>query len=325
MTPDREDPYHLDIIDMLGVESSDDLALWTQAWTRARYPMATVRAVRVFPGTAARQKSETEEFAATDLRGLSDVVPISNDPLMLQALHTRSCRQEKSPAASRHVFPLHAAGEVRYAFDITLPGPAGALRISELADMVQAYFSRLASLETDPLTRLRTRRVFQSHVDASLKAWIQSDRPYYLAVLDIDRFKRINDTYGHLYGDEILVHFSNLMRRTFRSRDLLYRFGGEEFVLIYSVERGVAGDVPLERFRAAVESYAFPGVGTVTVSSGFAAITDLTTPAATLVDRADAAVYYAKEHGRNQVRCWEVLRDEGQIASKDLGKDVTLF
>ncbi len=96
-------------------------------------------------------------------------------------------------------------------------------------------------------------------------------------------------------------------------------------MLIYSVERGQAGDVALERFRAAVESYRFPGVGTVTVSSGFAAISDITTPAATLVDRADEAVYYAKEHGRNQVRCWEVLRDEGRILSKDLGKDVTLF
>ena len=314
-----------DVIDMLSVEASDDLAPWVEGWARRRHPMATVRSLRVFPGTAARKRAETQEFAVADLGGVSAARPISDDPLLLEALRTGSCRQAQSPAGSRHVLTLHAAGEVRYAFDISLPASADGCAITEMAGLMEAYFSRLAALETDPLTKLRTRRVFQSHVEAHLKVWAKSGRPYYLAVMDIDRFKRINDNFGHLYGDEILVHFSNLMRRSFRTQDLLYRFGGEEFVVIYSVEPELARETPVERFRATVESYPFPGVGTVTVSIGFAAISDAATPAAILVDRADEAVYYAKDHGRNQVRSWEVLKEKGEIVSKDLKKDVTLF
>jgi len=142
-------------------------------------------------------------------------------------------------------------------------------------------------------------------------------------VLDIDHFKRINDAFGHLYGDEILVRFARLMRETFRATDLLYRFGGEEFVVIYGVDREDAGEAPLERFRVAIERHPFPG-GRVTVSAGHARIAD-STPISTLIDRADVALYYAKTHGRNQVCGWERLVKEGKLDSVAPRKDVTLF
>ena len=146
-------------------------------------------------------------------------------------------------------------------------------------------------------------------------------------MLDLDHFKRVNDDFGHLYGDEILVHFANLMRTTFRSADQLYRFGGEEFVVIFGVEpRERGGEATLERFRRAVEAHRFPGVGKVTVSIGFARVADALTPAPILIDRADEALYYAKEHGRNRVCGWEALVAAGEVKPKPPPKaDVTLF
>jgi len=144
-------------------------------------------------------------------------------------------------------------------------------------------------------------------------------------VLDIDHFKRINDELGHLYGDEILVRFSQLLRETFRAGDLLYRFGGEEFVAVYGVEHEEEGATPLERFRRAVERHPFPGVRQVTVSAGHTRIPDATTPASTLIDRADLALYYAKGHGRNRVCGWEALVAAGELESVTPYRDVTLF
>jgi diguanylate cyclase (GGDEF)-like protein len=117
------------------------------------------------------------------------------------------------------------------------------------------------------------------------------------------------------------------MRSTFRSGDLLYRIGGEEFVVIFGVEPPGHGGLPtLERFRKAVEAHDFPGVGQVTASIGFTRIVDATTPAPVLIDRADEALYFAKEHGRNRVCGWEALVEAGDIQPKPAVKaDVTLF
>jgi len=163
-------------------------------------------------------------------------------------------------------------------------------------------------------------------VDAGLRRWTSSGRPHFFAILDIDHFKRINDGFGHLYGDEILVLFANLMRRTFRAGDLLCRYGGEEFIVIFGVESGHGGESAMERFRAAMQACEFPGVGQVTVSAGFTRIAGASTPAAVLIDRADQALYYAKEHGRNRVCSWDALIAAGKLQPKAaVNRDVTLF
>ena len=239
------DSLQRDVYQMLGVETSDALPVWLAERLRVRYPDATVRLLRVFPGGAARLKqSRQEEFSLGDYDDDEmGVQPLRADPFLLSVLHDAACREERLGRGSRYVLTLHAGGEVRYAIDMRseLPGMYGP-RIAEIAALSQAYFDRLAHLETDPLTRLRTRRVFQAHVESSLRTWSRSARRYFLAVLDIDRFKAINDEFGHLYGDEILVHFANVMRKCFRASDLLYRFGGEEFVLIHGAQPGQAGE-----------------------------------------------------------------------------------
>jgi diguanylate cyclase (GGDEF)-like protein len=189
------------------------------------------------------------------------------------------------------------------------------------------YFDLLVDAETDTLTRLANRRIFYSQVGALLSRGPSGSYLRFIAVADIDNFKLVNDRFGHLYGDEILIHFARLMRETFRAGDLLYRFGGEEFVIVFGVARHQDRQVGLERFRSAVESYDFPSVGRVTTSIGFTAIKGALVPATTLIDRADNAVYYAKRNGRNRVCEYEALVADGSLepAVPAAGGEATLF
>lgn len=129
-----------------------------------------------------------------------------------------------------------------------------------------------------------------------------------LAMLDIDHFKSVNDTYGHLIGDEVLLKLAQLMKKCFRHDDLLFRFGGEEFsILLKDVELNQATRI-LERFRTTVSDYRFPQVGKVTISLGLTYMMPGKFPSA-LLGNADKALYYSKEHGRNQLNCFEYLHE----------------
>jgi len=110
--------------------------------------------------------------------------------------------------------------------------------------------------------------------------------------------------FGHLYGDEVLLHFSQLMQKSFRYNDFLFRFGGEEFVVVLNLVNKAAAMMVFDRFRQAVEAFNFPTVGQVTVSIGVTHIDSQALPAS-LLDHADKALYQSKETGRNQVIFYE--------------------
>ena len=121
-----------------------------------------------------------------------------------------------------------------------------------------------------------------------------------LVMFDIDQFKRINDTYGHLVGDEVLIHVAKLIGERIRASEILARWGGEEFILVLpqtDMENAVhlAGEL-----RALMQKYEFPQVGTVTASFG---VTQYSRGDSmdSLLHRADIALYRAKESGRNRV------------------------
>jgi len=121
----------------------------------------------------------------------------------------------------------------------------------------------------------------------------------WLAVFDIDHFKRVNDTFGHLFGDDVLLLFARVMESSFRYTDALFRFGGEEFVALIRADEDGA-EIGLERFRAAVESYPFPRIERLTVSTGYVrASPEVHAPQ--LIDAADQALYAAKHGGRNRI------------------------
>src|SRR6185369_17286004 len=145
------------------------------------------------------------------------------------------------------------------------------------------------------------------------------------AIFDVDHFKRVNDQFGHLYGDEVLTLVARLMVQSFRHEDLLFRYGGEEFaVVLANADLAIAG-AALERFRRKVEAYAFPQIGHKTVSIGFTAL-DAAQGVERAVMCADRALYYAKHHGRNQTHCYETLIAEGKLAPVTQTRgDVELF
>lgn len=182
--------------------------------------------------------------------------------------------------------------------------------------IVRLYGNFLALLdygERDALTGLLNRKTFDdSFMHAVLDpaaepaasgpqdARAELPARYWLAVLDIDHFKRVNDSFGHLIGDEVLLLLAGLMRTSFRFDDRLFRFGGEEFVVLLGAPNEEAAAAVLERLRARVEAFEFPQVGQVTVSIGFTAVRPSDAPT-DAYERADRAVYHAKTAGRNRV------------------------
>jgi diguanylate cyclase (GGDEF)-like protein len=210
--------------------------------------------------------------------------------------------------------------------------------VSAVLRLYQNFQGLLDYGERDSLTELLNRKTFDgAFMKATTSHFVtpeaisnerrhaDSGGSYWLAMLDIDHFKRVNDNFGHLIGDEVLLLLARLMRDTFRFHDQLYRFGGEEFVvLMHCAEEGQA-QVGLERLRQHTESHAFPQVGQITVSIGFTEIQHGDTPSAAF-ERADKAVYYAKAHGRNQVADYEVLVKRGELAAEAINlHDIELF
>ena len=146
----------------------------------------------------------------------------------------------------------------------------------------------------------------------------------WLGVIDIDHFKRVNDSFGHLIGDEVLLLLARLMRSTFRFHDHLYRFGGEEFVVLMRCGGPSEAAAAFERLRANVQAYPFPQVGSIAVSVGFTQVRAGDTPDEAF-ERADKAVYHAKQNGRNQVADHAALVAAGRLADAARDSDVELF
>jgi diguanylate cyclase (GGDEF)-like protein len=138
------------------------------------------------------------------------------------------------------------------------------------------------------------------------------DEKQWLAVVDVDHFKAVNDKFGHLYGDEVLILIANLLQSSFRAQDRVFRFGGEEFVvLLRSTTLDNAWKI-IERFRANVADHPFPQVGQVTVSVGFVGIGAYDAPVISL-GHADQALYHAKSSGRNRACHYDDLVSHGMV------------
>jgi len=207
------------------------------------------------------------------------------------------------------------------------------LRIAQGMLKIYANFARvLFDSERDTLTGLYNRKKFDQKLSELLAGRMSgSNREHdkgtadYLAVFDIDHFKRINDNFGHLIGDETLLIFAGLLRNTLRDVDWVFRYGGEEFVaLIKGVSPGTIVSI-LERIRVKVQHHNFPQIGQLTVSAGYTAIIDQQLPSY-VFEEADKALYYAKEHGRNQVCDYRGLMSRGELApERPLGGTVELF
>lgn len=158
---------------------------------------------------------------------------------------------------------------------------------------------------TDGLTGLYNQMHFFDLLDRETRKAQRHGAGYALVIFDVDHFKNFNDRNGHLRGSETLRAVAELMRRKFRSTDLLAKYGGDEFVVILPETDKVGAYLAAERLREGVEKQAFPGAETqpqkkLTISIGLAACPEHGAGADEILNRADKALYFAKETGRNR-------------------------
>ncbi|WP_173064077.1 GGDEF domain-containing protein [Sulfurimicrobium lacus] len=274
---------------------------------------------------------------------------LADNPAFMRCVETRRCFSipaQQQTGKIRHIHPILSRDGVMGLLEVVGNEHAdGDVRmIKGFLQVFSNYVQIIDESERDTLTGLLNRRTFDKNIGRMLSESRQAGdesassdetnsprrrggaraESRWLAVLDIDHFKRINDKFGHLYGDEVLLLLAGIMRRSFRNNDNLFRFGGEEFVVALEPTDADGARAVLERFRQSVESYEFPQVGEVTISIGYVRIGSQDAPA-TVVGHADEALYYAKHHGRNQVRSYEMLVEAHKIATSALNVDVELF
>jgi diguanylate cyclase (GGDEF)-like protein/hemerythrin-like metal-binding protein/PAS domain S-box-containing protein len=168
--------------------------------------------------------------------------------------------------------------------------------VRELGDTLRALED---AAMTDTLTGVYNRRQFEIQAQAEIARSHRYGQPVSLALVDLDEFKPINDTFGHAVGDQILVVATAAIQRTLRACDSLFRWGGDEFVVLTPGVSGVGALRVAERMRTAVAELEAPGPGRITVSVGVAALVPWE-KVEQWMKRADDALYRAKHAGRNR-------------------------
>ena len=189
-------------------------------------------------------------------------------------------------------------------------------------DRLTGLFNRYSlEINLDRLWNLLSARIHDSGNENTKRSC--EPETYWLGVLDIDHFKNINDTYGHIMGDEVLIMVTRLLNNAIRNSDLLYRYGGEEFVAIIAANDLESATQVFERARAKIEQFEFPQVGHVTISGGFSCADPKVLPQE-VINRADSSLYAAKNAGRNRIYHYDTLIKEG-ILKEETSGSIDLF
>jgi diguanylate cyclase (GGDEF)-like protein/PAS domain S-box-containing protein len=188
---------------------------------------------------------------------------------------------------------------------------------SALVAIVRDITEQTRLVSTDPLTGALNRRTFTTRGEAELKRARRHGRPIAVAMVDIDHFKKINDSYGHRVGDRAICHAVNVLSDTLRESDILGRWGGEEFAVILTDIEEESAVIVAQRLRKAINGAVFTDAtaGTdpigLTVSIGVAESGKAEDDLAYLIDQADQALYIAKRTGRDKVCSIDQSIDNG--------------
>ena len=265
-----------------------------------------------------------EEAAAKSVQAATGYAWQIKDPSLIERVILNEdsmgeVPQEKQPDPTYVHIPLTAhktvigvlvvAGPPTPAFRRDAPGILNLVsnELTMILDNARLYEGAKRMAITDGLTRIYNHRFFQELFEKEFKRASRYNTLFSLIMLDIDLFKRLNDTYGHLYGDEILKEMAALVKGCLRTMDILARYGGEEFAILLPETDLDDAVQTAERIRMAVENYDFPASGgkpvMVTVSQGVTSFPSLgIEKRSDIVAKADSALYEAKEAGRNCVR-----------------------
>ncbi len=175
----------------------------------------------------------------------------------------------------------------------------------EVIKQINYIYTRTKYLSiTDELTGLSNRRCFDNTLEKEFLRALRYNNKLTLVMFDIDHFKAVNDTYGHPCGDYILKEVANAALQTFRKTDTVFRFGGEEFVVILTETDIKQSEIPLERFRKTIETldlnYQNQPIN-ITVSIGACQLDQSVGNKEEFLQKTDNALYDAKNSGRNKV------------------------
>jgi two-component system, cell cycle response regulator len=185
---------------------------------------------------------------------------------------------------------------------VTVPGGQGWLDVfQDVTSEVEFHRALSEAANTDHVTRLLNRRGGQQAIARETSRARRDRTPLSFVLLDIDHFKKVNDTHGHAVGDRVLTHVSALVSKAIRGYDLAVRWGGEEFLVVLPGVPRLKALVVAERVRMAVSTLAVQDLPPVTISAGVAELMPTDTSAEAAIARADEALYRAKSTGRNRV------------------------
>lgn len=171
----------------------------------------------------------------------------------------------------------------------------------KMADTIRKDMEELERLSTtDPLTKLKNRVTLDKSLEQAFYSFKRYETDCSIIIMDIDYFKSVNDTYGHNIGDMVLKEIALILKTEVRLTDVLGRWGGEEFLIICNNTKLEGATLLAEKLRRKIEAYDFKKVGKKTASFGVSSI-DKNMIIEEVLDKADKALYAAKENGRNQV------------------------
>ena len=271
--------------------------------------------------------------------------PIALFPALASCIARHESGADIANEAGEHTLwlPIWLGDKADTCLEIVNPTPYTSDTIHVIGGIVSVYrnFQNLLDYsERDSLTGLLNRKTFDDQLAKMLAASTEQDsvtlpgeperrchhdqEKQWLAVVDVDHFKHVNDKFGHLYGDEVLILIANLLTSSFRAQDRVFRFGGEEFVVLLRSTTLDNAKKIIDRFRVNVESHDFPQVGKVTVSVGFVSISALEAPVI-ILGRADQALYYAKSHGRNLACHYDELVQGGLLQTIESNDTAEFF
>lgn len=249
-------------------------------------------AVRVVPGRGAaiaiaRPDGRLARIAVRGTRHPGGPPPVRL--LITEGEHLVAVMDVEGPVSRRDLSALR-----------TLTAPAALALARERARQQARTATRAAA--TDPLTGLFNRRIFEMRVAEQLHRAVRDQSPVALLMLDVDDFKRVNDTLGHPAGDALLKDIARQLRQAVRASDVTTRYGGDEFAVLMPGAGESSACRTAERIRRAIAAQEPPAPGKppVTVSIGVAA-SQYGMSAAALIQRADEALYAAKREGKNRI------------------------
>ena len=173
---------------------------------------------------------------------------------------------------------------------------------SLIHDKNKALDNLQLALNHDALTKIFNRQYFDKRLDEEINLQARYGSPFCIAMFDIDRFKDVNDTYGHLFGDKILIQLSQIAINEIRATDIIARWGGEELVILMPNTGIEGGKIIAERIRVAVENSPLLPSGVLTISFGLIEVV-VGKKRTDIMNQVDGALYIAKNNGRNQVQC----------------------